>query len=332
MVWTAVFNFLIMACLFPFFVDGTPVPCGKCPTCLVRRSNGWAFRVMQEEKTACSAMWIRLSYDDVHLPVTKSRLPTLVKRDVQLFIKRLRWLQHGEFPKCSEPVGFQRFNYLGHGKVIQRRCNKCVNCRAYLSIPKIKYFACGEYGTRFCRPHYHVLLLNADERFLTEAWSDEFGQIGDIYIDPRPVTEGAVAYTMGYTMKQKNVRLGHYDDREHEFLLMSKGLGLSYLSDDVIAWHRANPSRSYVVLPGGSKTALPRYYADRIFNVSDALTGENIKDVRAPLMDSAAKRAHQRAYDEHIRVYGNADDYIRTQNERRHMAIFNFQKKGSARD
>ena len=73
-----------------------------------------------------------LNYSDKHIPVTSNvtqdgevkTVMTLKRRDVQLFMKRLRDKQ----PK---------------------------------SCAKIKYYCAGEYGGRTRRPHYHLILLNA---------------------------------------------------------------------------------------------------------------------------------------------------------------------------
>ncbi len=70
-----------------------------------------------------------LTYDDEHLPINDyvdsdgviHGKPTLRKRDVQLFLKRLR----------------KNYKYDNH----------------------IKYFCCGEYGGKTFRPHYHLIIF-----------------------------------------------------------------------------------------------------------------------------------------------------------------------------
>lgn len=285
------FLFTFMAkCLFPFYVDDKPVPCGKCPNCRVRHANSWAFRIIQEEKNAISSLWIRLSYDDCHLNRTAGGLATVYKRDVQLFIKRLR---------RAHPVG----------------------------SPRIKYYCCGEYGSRFQRPHYHIILLNADERYLADAWRDSSGHsIGEIYIDPRPLNTASICYTVGYQNKSRSIPMFKGDDRMKEFSLMSKRMGLSYLTPQIIDWHLADYSRNYVVLPGGIKSALPRYFADRLFNCWDVKTRLPVKELQDEMLDEATRKPYQLAYDRHVCNYGNADGFIHEQNERRHAAVRNFIK------
>lgn len=277
-----------MACLFPFYVNDVPVPCGRCPKCLVRRADSWIFRILQEERTALSSYFLTLTYDDDHVPITDNKFMTLVKRDFQLFMKRLR-----------------RAHPRGHRP--------------------LKYYACGEYGSRFQRPHYHVVILNADPRYFNEAWCDDEGvMIGDVFYQDRPLTSNEVGYTTGYMNKPKIVPCHRRDDRLREFSCMSKRLGLSYLTPEIVNYHRSDVSRNFVTLPGGTKSALPRYYADRIYTDED-------KEARAPYMDSTIRRQHKATYDEHIRLYGSADDFIRAQAEARRSAVVNFQVKSKNR-
>lgn len=92
------------------------VACGKCLECLQQKSNEWAHRIVDECKQHEQNCFITLTYNNEHLPLNGS----LVKRDLQLFIKRLR--------KHLEPV-------------------------------KIRVFYCGEYGKKHLRPHYHIIVF-----------------------------------------------------------------------------------------------------------------------------------------------------------------------------
>jgi len=114
-----------------------PLPCGKCPVCKRRRVNQWAFRLQQEEKVSSNAYFITLTYDTSQVPITPNGYMSLSKRDVQLFIKRLRKL---------------------NGKT------------------KVVYYLAGEYGEKFTRPHYHAILFNINDiNHVGEAWN--LGQV-----------------------------------------------------------------------------------------------------------------------------------------------------------
>lgn len=76
--------------------DVITLPCGQCMSCRIQRSREWANRCLLELKYHEEAYFVTLTYDDDHLhygadPDTGARtLPTLRKRDTQLFFKNLR--------------------------------------------------------------------------------------------------------------------------------------------------------------------------------------------------------------------------------------------------
>ena len=159
-----------MACDTPFYVNNprypiysndrqVPVPCGKCPACLSRRTSVWTFRLKTQAKNAITSHFITLTYDTRYVPITKRGFLTLEKRDVQLYFKRLRKL-HG--PEHTP----------------------------------IKYYLAGEYGSKTFRPHYHIILFNADIELIHKAWDKGEVHIGEL-------TEASAAYTAKYINKGK---------------------------------------------------------------------------------------------------------------------------------
>lgn len=64
----------------------TSVPCGKCAFCIKKAIDAWCLRLAHEMEVSSSAFFITLTYDDEHLPPGAE----LCKRDLQLFLKRLR--------------------------------------------------------------------------------------------------------------------------------------------------------------------------------------------------------------------------------------------------
>lgn len=171
------------------------VPCGHCAVCRKERSKAWAIRLMMEFCTWNSGVFITLTYDDEHIPKVEQpvvegvfmKSETLVKRDFQLFIKRLR-------------------------KVSGR---------------KLKYYACGEYGSHTFRPHYHAILYGfdiCDTELIKSCWPYGFIEVGD-------VTMQSCNYVAGYIQKKLygDVAAEVYGERLPPFSLMSKGLGRAYL-------------------------------------------------------------------------------------------------------
>lgn len=64
----------------------TLVPCGRCIACRLNKGRAWSVRIMNEVKHAPASCFVTLTYDDDHLPASKS----LSVEDCQKFMKRLR--------------------------------------------------------------------------------------------------------------------------------------------------------------------------------------------------------------------------------------------------
>lgn len=204
-----------------------PVPCGKCPECLKRRTSGWSFRLLQEEKTACSAHFITLTYDTQYVPITDRNFKSLDKQDLQKFFKRLR------------------FNH---------------NPTNLPGIPPIRYYAVGEYGGKTMRPHYHIILFNAHITLIQPSWG-----LGHVHYGK--VSGASIGYTLKYVCKPGKVPLHKNDDRQKEFALMSKGLGKNYLTEAMKQWHLNDlEGRMYCNLTDGKKISMPRYFKDKIYS------------------------------------------------------------------
>lgn len=197
------------------------VPCGRCPVCVKRRVSQWSVRLQKEADVSTSAFFVTLTFDTQNVPISKNGYMTLEKRPLQLFFKSLR-----------------------------KR-----------SYEKIKYYAVGEYGGKFKRPHYHVILFNATEKAICESWTN--GQVHLGKVEP-----ASIAYCFKYISKDKTIKQHQNDDREKEFSLMSKGLGKCYIDDkNNIAWHHADlEERYFIPIRGGDKASMPRYYRERIYN------------------------------------------------------------------
>lgn len=198
-----------------------PCPCGKCLPCLKRRVSAWSFRLMQEDKRSDSALFVTLTYDTNHVPITPRGFMTLRKSDVQKFMKRLRKRHTGK---------------------------------------PLKYYYAGEYGGKTMRPHYHMILFNAEHKDVEASW-----QLGQVHYGT--VSEASVGYTLKYIVKPGKIPLHKNDDRQPEYSNMSKRLGDNYLTPKIIKWHKNDlVSRTYVPLPGGQKAPMARYYKDKIYS------------------------------------------------------------------
>lgn len=214
------------------------LPCGRCPGCRVDRAAMWARRCMHEASQWEDCCFLTLTYDDDHLPAGGF----LVPRHLQLFIKLLRKFVSGS-PDC-----------------ISRSSR----------ISSFRFFACGEYGSKLLRPHYHLLLFNLrfrdtrrisktlfESRCLYDLWKHGTHAVGD-------VSAASAAYVAKYSVKVPDLP-EWWDEATGEvrplpFLRMSlrPALGLDWLKS-----YAGDLSHGYLVVDG-TKVGIPRYYKDKL--------------------------------------------------------------------
>lgn len=227
---------------FPIVTDFIEIPCGRCIGCRLEYSRQWANRLMLENSLHDSSYFVTLTYDNEHLPEnffadpsTGLAIPnsTLVKRDVQLFLKRLR--------KAIEPQ-------------------------------HIRFFCAGEYGDKSFRPHYHLIIfglsLPPDDLSFYKRSSH-----GDIYYNSRllskcwtygysvvtQVTWETCAYVARYVCKKyTGAEASLYDNFNclPPFSLMSRKPGIAKGYYDT---HNINLSDEIIIAPGRS-ALVPKYF------------------------------------------------------------------------
>lgn len=195
------------------------IPCGKCTGCRTEYSRQWAVRCHLEqkwqEKFNRNSVFITLTYDDDHLPPFGS----LRKKDFVDFMKRLRKQKNST------------------------------------SDNPLRFYACGEYGEKSGRPHYHAILFNCSFKQDKEIkkgknpiyWSKDLQKAWSHYIQPKEgekkgkhipigfvswgkVTFESAAYVANYVQKKINGALKeehykrYYDiDQDGEIILNSDG-------------------------------------------------------------------------------------------------------------
>lgn len=209
-----------MECLHPFIHDGVWLPCGKCLPCRIRKKREWIARLNYELSSFHgNALFLTLTYRDEFLPKTGDGVPTLQKRDLQLFFKRLRKRLKGR---------------------------------------KIKYFACGEYGLKENalkynsswrspegRPHYHAIVFGvnlSDVPIIRDCWS--LDDNADWRWDPINksavgfVERDSIGYVAGYVQKKMDKRKGSSVDDvlglQPPFQVQSQGIGYDYIDTHAV--------------------------------------------------------------------------------------------------
>ena len=219
------------------------VPCGKCLPCQKRRRSEWSLRLEHEYMFSDSAYFITLTYNDESLPRTKEGYPTLLKKHVQDYIKRLR-NAHVAYLKKEQRKVHDEFKITGK---------------------KIRYYAVGEYGSQTRRPHYHLLLFNYDidntNQFIAKWKNTETAQSYG-HVDVGNVTAASINYVTKYMFKGFNKKT---DKRQSPFSLMSKKpiIGHDYLVN-YGSYHIKNEELQ-VADQNGSLRRLPKAYLRRLF-------------------------------------------------------------------
>lgn len=145
----------------------------------------------------------------------------------------------------------------------------------------VRFYACGEYGDRNNRPHYHVLLFNrdfADKRFYKESpegdtlyTSKELEKIWPFGLCvTAEVTFKSCAYVARYVMKKFSGSNSpdYYGGMQPEFALMSlkPGIGFEYYvkyGHEMIQHHS--------VIMEGKEVSPPRYFYEKIKQCEPAL-------------------------------------------------------------
>lgn len=197
-----------MSCSHPILINNRLCACGRCLSCRNKKVNDWATRCQVErlDYSNGDCFFCTLTYNNENLP--KGAL--LDKSDLQKFFKRLR--RHIEYYKLGL---------------------------------KIKYFACGEYGDQFGRPHYHFIIYGLNWRniwLVQRCWNKGFIKVDFANFK-------TFRYVAKYSVKQfQKCKYG-----VSEFIVLSKGLGFSYVTTSSFK----NDLNNNFILIDGFKRCLP---------------------------------------------------------------------------
>lgn len=240
-------------------------PCGKCKSCLMYRSSHWAARCVLEASQHSKKV-DKFGSTSYNTFITLTYSPEYIERcpdgslnfdDLKNFWKRLR----KKFPNAE-----------------------------------ISYYACGEYGSKNKRPHFHALVFNFDFDDKYEYRARKIGsKIYKLYRSPTleklwkfghsiigDLTFESAAYVARYTLKKQYGRWSsdYYGDLVPENNRVSnknpiaKSYILSHFDDvygNVSTWYKLQqsgdgvPSNYFdgldlVHLPNGSSIRPPRYF------------------------------------------------------------------------
>lgn len=237
------------------------VPCGHCEACVERRSNEWATRVYYEWLYSKNSIFFTLTYSEEFLSINpvqfccgahieECELPVLVKRDAQLFMKRLR-------------------KHVGNG---------------------LRFFLGAEYGERDARPHYHVILFNyptslsLDElhEIIKKCWS--YGKI-----DFQETIIQRVMYVAKYCYSCSLLPRNLIKNFVFPFILCSRrpAIGHHYYEDPQVRDYHNRTLETIVTIDDGKIMPMPRLYRTKIFSEDnkELLYQQFINDEKKPPSD-----------------------------------------------
>lgn len=155
--------------------------------------------------------------------------------------------------------------------------------------PAFKYFACGEYGEKKARRHFHLALFNFskyDEKFIRSAWFA--GKI-----DVRPLIHNRIQYLVKYMGKQSSFQMKKACKAQNltpPALRCSRGIGKQWLLD-----HMDYLKEHPYYYRNGKKYPLPSYYTrflDQAFSFSE-LVNPLKRYAQANYLESTAQAACQ---------------------------------------
>lgn len=242
-----------------------------------------------------SSIFVTLTYADEYLPENAS----LKKRDLQLFMKRLR-------------------------KSLGKR--------------KIRYYACGEYGDETQRPHYHLIifgmsLCDDDKLKIIQSWPYTRWEVNQIRKKAFGIAEKeSIQYVAKYIHKQLSGELADEiyikTGREIPFKILSLGIGKEYADKN----KKQMNDLGYITI-NGVKQSIPRYYINRLqldvdkFKEKAIEKEQSVVEAHTGLSDMTELEAYKRLTKEEYVKLNDAVMSARSQRDKNKKAKVELYKR-----
>lgn len=263
------------------------IPCGQCIGCRLEYSRQWAIRCMNEAKMWKNNYFVTLTYRDEHLPCADNILVNESTGEVVLDEIT------GEV-KVIESHPLVPDDLTKFIKLLRRELEYHYNWTG------VRFYACGEYGSKYQRPHYHIILFNMPEldldiyskrnnfiiftsNFIDKVWKKGYNTVAEVNFD-------TCAYVSRYMLKKhKGKDFEFYSDNGlvPEFTRCSRrgGIGQKYFEDN---WQRIYAHDEDVLsTPSGVRYIKPPKYYDKLFDIDHAEYLSYLKQKRKESAEAA---------------------------------------------
>lgn len=287
------------------FVDGhlysekLKIPCGQCDGCRMDYARQWAIRCALEAKQWVHNYFVTLTYNDEFVPIVPHE-----------------WveLDTGEY-HCDDVMTLVPDHLRDFMKRLRR------NFEREKGFDGVRFYACGEYGPKNMRPHYHLILFNCPlddleligrrdgyvyyrSSFVEKAWSERLHFDGKSvrwpmgFVQICDFTYETAAYVARYMLKKhKGLDADFYEKAgiAPEFTRCSRRPGIA------ARYYEENRDMIYefdqVNVLGGKGQVLkahPPKYFDRLFDVDNpeqlCMIKEKRKDTAIRSMQEQLKK------------------------------------------
>lgn len=186
----------------PYTNDWIYVNCGKCAACQCTRASRYNLQCELEAAASTFVLFATLTYAPEFVPLA-SLMRTCTVNSEGCYKEEIQFLDHetGEMilsdsdieesafelqqlfakygtqytirylRKADLQLFLKRFRYHFNKYIVRQYellyPNSCEEVKKGWKIPRVRYYACGEYGEQHFRPHYHILFyFNADTNWL----------------------------------------------------------------------------------------------------------------------------------------------------------------------
>lgn len=249
------------------------IPCQQCVGCRLEYSRQWATRCVLEASQYEHNYFLTLTYNEESLKEYCVRDNLNVDKET------------GEVLGVFESISLVPEHLTKFMKDLREYF------RRYYNHVGIRFFACGEYGSKYSRPHFHIILFNCpipdleklfnfrgntyfESDIINNIWSKGFVNIGSVSFE-------SCAYVARYVMKkQKGLNKSIYTDNGlyPEFSRMSRkpGIARSYYDKEKNSIYECDE----IIIKGKNGKAVkmkPLHYYNKIFNFENPEFYEKIK-------------------------------------------------------